>query len=172
MKALAFVHKLRLVEFTEARGEQQPLAGEKRFILDQMRLETEGILDEPEATAIVGPVLDLDCVLTWTEIGCLPKREFSVTENYVSCAVGRSGRRKRPDSSWTSCPLRIRRLPVCEEDQKEFVAQIQYLETAGRDVEVEASVSWGSISAKPRESTATSCWCVIPCGAMKPLEKL
>ncbi|OWK19125.1 hypothetical protein AJ88_48765 [Mesorhizobium amorphae CCBAU 01583] len=48
--------------------------------------------------------------------------------------------------------MRIRRLPVCEEDQKEFVAQIQYLETACCDVEVEASVLVGLyIGETPRE---------------------
>jgi predicted phosphoribosyltransferase len=53
-------------------------------------------------------------------------------------AVGRSGTRKRPDSSWTS--VRCGRRPVREEDQKEFVAQVQHLETASCDLEVEATV--------------------------------
>ena len=58
-------------------------------------------------------------------------------------AVGRSGTRKRPDSSWTSVRLRFCRLPVREEDQKEFVAQVQHLETASCDLEVEAAVLMG-----------------------------
>ena len=33
-------------EFAEARGEQQPLAGKKGFVFDQMGLKAEGILDE------------------------------------------------------------------------------------------------------------------------------
>jgi hypothetical protein len=36
--------------------------------------------------------------------------------------------------------LRFCRLLVREEDQKEFVAQVQHLETAGCDLEVEAAV--------------------------------
>jgi hypothetical protein len=39
--------------------------------------------------------------------------------------------------------LRSCRLPVREEDQKEFVAQVQHLETASCDLEVEAAVLMG-----------------------------
>src|SRR5215813_6552348 len=83
-EALALIHQLRLVKFAEARGEQQPPAGKKRFIFDQMGRKTEGILEEPEATAIAGAVLDLEGVLAWAEIGRLPERKASVAEGHVS----------------------------------------------------------------------------------------
>jgi hypothetical protein len=37
-------------------------------------------------------------------------------------------------------PLQFCRLPVQEEDQREFVLQVQHLETASCDLEVEAAV--------------------------------
>src|SRR6185503_4474144 len=84
IEALALVHQLRLVQFAEARSEQQPLAGKKRFIFDQMGLETQGILDEPETTAVVSAVLDVDGVFAWAEIGRLAERKASVAEHHVS----------------------------------------------------------------------------------------
>src|SRR5437868_9966536 len=140
---LSLIHQLRFVEFAEARGEQQPLAGKKRFIFDQMGLKTEGILDEPEATAIAGAVLDLQGVLAWAEIGRLQERKASVAKDHVS-------RRRRPVRYQEAArleldqrPLRFCRLLVHKEDQKEFVAQVQHLETASCDLEVEAAVLMG-----------------------------
>src|SRR5207248_11464026 len=105
-----------------------------------MRLKTEGILEEPEATTIAGAVLDLEGVLAWAEIGRLPERKASVAEDHVS-------RRRRPVRYQEAArlelnqrPLRFCRLPGREEDQKEFVAQVQLLETAICDLEIEAAV--------------------------------
>src|SRR5438477_6954708 len=144
--------QLRLVEFAEARGEQQPLAGKKRFIFDQMRLKTEGILEEPEATTIAGAVLDLEGVLSWAEIGRLPERKASVAEDHVS-RCRRPVRYQEPSRlELNQRPLRFCRLPVREEDQKEFVAQVQHLETARCDLEVEAAVLMGLARGEsPRE---------------------
>src|SRR5438046_3838253 len=110
------MHQLRLVEFAEARGEQQSLAGEKRFIFDQMRLKTEGILDEPEATAIAGAVLDLEGVLAWTEIGRLPERKASVAQDHVSRRRRSVRYQEAARLELDQRPLRFCRLPVREED--------------------------------------------------------
>src|SRR5436190_23519684 len=137
------MHQLRLVEFAEARGEQQSLAGEKRFVFDQMGLKTEGILDEPETTAIAGAVLDLQGVLAWAEIGRLQERKASVAEDHVS----RCGRPVRyPEAARLELDQRTLRFCgflVHEEDQKEFVAQVQHLEAASCDLEVKAAVLMG-----------------------------
>src|SRR2546426_12481918 len=105
-----------------------------------MGLETEGILHEPEATTIAGAVLDLDGVLAWAEIGCLPERKASVAEHHVS-------RRRRPVRYQEAARLELDQRPlwfcrraVRKEDQKKFVAQVQHLETASCDLEVEAAV--------------------------------
>src|SRR6202023_1383563 len=124
------MHQLCLVKFAEAGGEQQPLGGKKRFIFDQMGLKTEGILDEPEATAIAGAVLDLEGVLAWAEIGRLPERKASVAENHVSRCRRPVGYQEAARFELDQRPLRFCRLPVREEDQKEFVAQVKHLETA------------------------------------------
>ena len=58
----------------------------------------------------------------------------------------------RPDFEPNLRPLRFRRLPVREEDQKEFVAEIQHLETASCHLEVEASLLISlDIGKSPRE---------------------
>jgi len=113
-----------LVEFTEARGEQQPLAGKKRLILDQMGLELGRVLEEPEAAAIARAVLNLNDVLTWAKIGRLSKRKAPVAKDDVS-------RPSRPIQNYEPTrlepdlrPLGFRRLTVREENQKQLMAEI------------------------------------------------
>ena len=108
-----------------------------------MRLETEGKLDEPEATAIAGAVLDSDGVLAGAEIGRLPERKASVAEDHVSRCRRPVRYQEAARLELDQRPLRLCRLPVREEDQKEFVAQVQHLKTASCDLEVEAAVLMG-----------------------------
>src|SRR6266702_7803631 len=105
-----------------------------------MGLKTEGILDEPEATAIDGAVLDLDSVLAWAEIGRLPERKASVAEDHVSRCRRPVRYQETARLELDQRPLRSCRLPVREEDQKELMAQVQHLETASCALEIEAAV--------------------------------
>src|SRR5438552_8221226 len=108
-----------------------------------MGLEAEGILHEPEATTITRAVLDLDGVLAWAEIGRLPERKASVAEHHVSRCRRPVRYQEAARVELDQRPLRLCRLPVHEEDQKKLVAQVQHLETASRDLEVEAAVLIG-----------------------------
>ena len=69
-------------------------------------------------------------------------------------------------------PLGFRRFTVREENQKQLMVEIEHLETAGCQVKFEAPLLTSLNIGNPRESAATSCSCVIPCGALKSLEKL
>src|SRR5436190_3012583 len=101
-----------------------------------MGLKTEGILDEPESTAIAGAVLEMQGVLAGAEIGRLQERKASVAKYHVS-RCGRPVRyHKAARVELDQRLLRFCRLLAHEEDQKEFVAQVQHLETAGCDLEV------------------------------------
>jgi hypothetical protein len=108
-----------------------------------MRLETEGILDEPEATPISGAILDPHGVLAWAEIGRLPKRKASVAEDHLSWCRRPVRHQETARLELDQSFLRFCRLAVREEDQKEFVAQIQHLETASCDLEIEAALLMG-----------------------------
>src|SRR5437762_3608536 len=143
MSLLALIYQLRLVECAKAWGEQQPLAGEKLFIFDQMGLKTERILDEPEATAIAGAVLDPEGVLAWAEICRLPEGKASVAEDHVSRCRRPLRYQEAARLDLDQRPLRFCRLPMREQDQQELVAQVQHLETASCDLEVEAAVLMG-----------------------------
>src|SRR5207245_9079942 len=105
-----------------------------------MGLKTEGILDEPEATTIAGAVLDLDGLLAWAEIGRLPERKASIAEDHISRCRRPVRYQEAARLELDQRLLRFCRLPVREEDQKEFVAQVQHLETASCDLEVKAAV--------------------------------
>src|SRR6266849_11001592 len=137
-----------------------------------MRLKTEGILDEPEATAIAGAVLDLEGVLAWAEIGRLPERKASVAEDHVSRCRRPVRYQKAARLDWTSVPCGSAGSPFAKKTRRSLWLRSSTSERPAVISKSKLRCSWASISAKPRESAATSCWCVIPCGAMKPLEKL
>src|SRR3981189_3661374 len=135
---LALIHQWCLVEFAETRGEQQPLAGKKRLILDQMGLELGRVLEEPEAAAIARAVLNLNDVLAWGKMGVLSNGKAPVAKDHVS-------RPSRPIRNYEPTrlepdlrPLGFRRFTVREENQKQLMAEIEHLETAGCHVKLEA----------------------------------
>jgi hypothetical protein len=158
---------LGLVEFAEARGEQQPLAGKKRLIRDQMGLELGRVLEEPEAAAVARAVLNLNDVLAWAKIGRLSKRKAPVAKGHVS----RPSRpfwnyeptRLEPDPR----PLRFRRFAFREENQKQLVAEIKHLETADCHVKFEAPLLIGlDVGKSPREGRDE----LLVCHSMRRLE--
>src|SRR3954451_12754733 len=137
-QALPLVHQLCLVKFAEARGQQQPPAGKKWFILDQMGLERGRVLEEPEAPAISRAILNLNGVLAWTEIGRLSEREASVAQHHFS-RPSRPIRNYEPTGLEPDLrPLGFGRFPVREEDQKQLVAEVEHLETPGCHVKFKA----------------------------------
>src|SRR3979411_3313940 len=96
-----------------------------------MGLELVRVLEEPEAAAIARAVLNLNDVLAWAKVGRLSKRKAPVAKDHVS-RPSRPIRnyeptRLKPDPR----PLGFRRFTVGEENQKQLMAEIEHLKTAG-----------------------------------------
>src|SRR3979411_2358934 len=117
-----------------------------------MGLELVRVLEEPEAAAIARAVLNLNDVLAWAKIGRLSKRKAPVAKNHFS-------RPSRPIRNYESTrlepaarPLGFRRITVREENQKQLMAEIEHLETAGCHVKFEAPLLISlDIGKSPRE---------------------
>ncbi len=108
-----------------------------------MGLELGRVLEEPEAAAIAGAVLDLNGMLAWADIGRLSKRKTPIAQDHVS-RPNRPIRNYEPTRFELNLrSLGFRRFTVREENQKQLMAEVEHLETAGGHVKFEASLLIG-----------------------------
>src|SRR5947207_7292782 len=117
-----------------------------------MGLELGRVLEEPEAAAIARAVLDLNDVLAWTKIGRLSKRKAPVAQHHFSRPSRPIGNYEPTGLEPDLRPLGFRRFTVREEHQKQLMAEIDHLETAGCHFKFEAPLPISlDISKSPRE---------------------
>src|SRR6478672_4558945 len=137
-----------------------------------MGLELGRILEEPEAAAIARAVLNLNDVLAWTKIGRLSKRKAPVAQHHFSRPSGPIRNYEPTGLEPDLRPLGFRRFTVCEEDQKQLMAEIEHLETAGCHLKFEAPLPISlDIGKSPRECRDELLVC-HSVGGLKSLEKL
>ena len=104
-----------------------------------MRCETGRVLDDPEPAALGHAVLDLEPVPARSQVARLAEGEVAVAQDHVPGPGWPLGDQEPAVVEPDQRALRRDRLALGEEHQQQLVAQVQDLEPAGGDVELEAA---------------------------------